>query len=117
MLPTLGTTDLFHRITAHPEIKRPRKKESVYWCTVGEATAIRQHANTTMASVRPVLADGTPANFMCRTPGLPSLLLKIFRAQLRVVVLTLHRVYRRVRLFRGHAVAMQERRQARWPYA
>ena len=32
-----GTTDLFHRITAHPEIRRPRAKENNFWCRVAPA--------------------------------------------------------------------------------
>jgi hypothetical protein len=96
-----GTTDLFHRITAHPEIRRPRAKENNFWCRVAPAAFAANSSRALLAyasgvsrelgnpspALRVVAADGTPANFMCNK-GLPDLLRRIFRSQLRVVVLT-----------------------------
>lgn len=95
-----GTTDLFHRITAHPEIRRPRAKENNFWCRVAPAAFAANSSRALLAYASGVsrelrnpqhtalkAADGTPANFMCNK-GLPELLRRIFRSQLRVVVLT-----------------------------
>lgn len=79
-----GTTDLFHRITAHPDVLRPHKKETNFWCHVNAERAIAAFANRS----RMLPVDGTPANFMCRNPFLPKLLHRIFNYDLRVVVLT-----------------------------
>jgi len=96
-----GTTDLFHRITAHPEIRRPREKENNFWCRVAPAafaanssrallayaSGVSRELGPTSTAQKVVAADGTPANFMCNQ-GLPDLLHRIFRSKLRVLVLT-----------------------------
>ena len=115
-----GTTDLFHRITAHPEIRRPREKENNFWCRVAPAafaanssrallayaSGVSRELGETRGSQKLVAADGTPANFMC--PGLPDLLHRIFRSELRVLVLTRDPVARAWSEFRYFARFQKE---------